>query len=631
MSEHVENNRAFVLEIQGIEPVKSRRKSWGRPAVKRAPLFRQNVDVQITIVDHSTGHEVKKLPSTQVPMVSTHTENGKKVSLAMPTCTVKLEDLLRVPRSSWRKEPPKDWDLLVSIYLEDTSHAREFYEHMAPSDSRLLADPPSRLRTTWHNIRDCPKGVSVQPLSSDDVQLKLGLAVKMSWTSATAESILAGHNRQINKFQYSSPPLQSSGEKKYELTLIYPGPPEKRLTRYDLRCPHDNCSGRSGFALPDDLFMHMSDWHVLLKYTPKKQKVLDGVEYWTIEIETADHKAEQQRASNAAPDPRDIQIIAPSKPFNQRKYLAEGNDEFRKTARREKKNTSASRAVQAAPKATISPRHPNDVQDRTHPELRTYQVPKAPPDVTFFRSISKRPLQEGEYISESDDEVEMEWIQLKKEAQLDTDQNIPEPSKRLVRIFDRHMSDERLADDYHVGDALVRFVRTKSLLLWEDATAVDEFKAKIDELLQDNIISNDVHSACIRLVDEQNPATTSTQARVPLSAALNTLNESSPRKKKGKGKGKARVLSETGQITPQTADGDGDIEMRDATVAPLESTDKPASHLNRCLCGEHALTSRNRPFVVCESVVSIIRTSTLKILANLNRYATVTRSTSTVS
>ena len=613
MSQH-EEAKAFVLEIQGIEPLKLDKSSWGRPARRKLPLFRLDVDIQITIVEHSTGFECKKLPSAQVTMIGTHSENGKKVSLAMSRSTVKLEDLLRVPQSR-RKEEPKDWDLLISIYLQDNNDAKEFFEHVASPDSPLLTDPPTRLRTTWRNILDCPEGVKVHPLStsrnssSTDGQLDFGLATRMFWTSTKASSILAGHNQQLNDsssqaFQYPTPPPQplASNGMDYELTFVYA---DNEIKRHGLKCPYDPCSKRN-FAQLDDLYMHLETWHDLFKHTLKREQVADGVEHWVFECEVAEHRADQQRASNTAPDPRDITLIAPKRPFNQKKYLSEGNDDFQKTARREGKGKIGTR-VPPAPRAAIPPRQPGEVQDRTLPRRRTYRVPKAPPNVTFFRSISKRPLQEGEYISESDDEVEMSWVQQKKDAQMAADPSIPEASKNFLRVFDPYMREERLQDDYHVGDALIRFVRAKATLLWEDKT-VSEFKVKVTKLLEDNIISKDIHIACIAIVDEHTPAARPEggQIRAPLSAALDRLN-GSPRpgrhKRIDKGKGRAK-MSETGQITPQTADSDGDVEMRDSAAAEsVQSAGTPP--FDQCLCGDYAALSRGRALVACESVVSL--------------------------
>jgi hypothetical protein len=612
MSHHEETSKAFVLEIHGIESVHLDKRSWGRPARRKLPMFRIDAEIKIVIMEHTTKDTCKELPPSKVTMIGTRSENGKKVSFAMPKITIKLEELLRV-RGSWRKDTPKDWDLQISIYLQHNNDAEEFFRHMLPSDSSSLTDPPTRLRMTWRNIQECPEGVEVCPLATKmafddtDEQLDFGLATRMYWTSSRAESILASHNQQLNRsssqaFQYPTPPPQPSATKSmdYELTFVYA---DKTVTRFGLKCPFDPCSKRK-FDELDALRMHLEAWHDLFKHKLKKQQVVSGVEYWTFECETAEHRADHQRASNTAPDPRDIQIEAPAKPFNQKKFLDEGNEDFQKTARREKSGKVGARVL--PPRAAILPKHPEEVRERTHPERKTYRVPKAPPDVSFFRSISKRPLQEGEYISESDDEVEMDWVQQKKDAQMDADQNISEASKRFLRIFDPYMREERITDDYHVGDALIRFVRTQAAL-WEEEI-VREFKTKVTELLEDRLISKDVHAACFRIADEHVlPVRRSEggRARVPLSAALDKLNGSPQARRvdKGEGKSKGRAqMTETGQITPQTADSDGDVEMRDAAES-ARATDAPPFDL--CLCGEQVSLSRSRPFVVCESVVSL--------------------------
>lgn len=79
-----------------------------------------------------------------------------------------------------------------------------------------------------------------------------------------------------------------------------------------------------------------------------KSSTVDGVETWQFTSEVSDYHADYKRASNAAPDPREIQMLAPSVPFNQKKYLDESNDDFQKEARLEIASRPVTRSTRSA-------------------------------------------------------------------------------------------------------------------------------------------------------------------------------------------------------------------------------------------------------------------------------------------
>lgn len=137
-----------------------------------------------------------------------------------------------------------------------------------------------------------------------------------------------------------------------------------------------------------------------------------------------------------------------------------------------------------------------------------------------------------------------------------------------------------------------------------------EFKKKIDELLEDNIISSELHAAAIEIVNSQKSAAESLSQRL---AALDVQQKANAAPKANidkKGKGKA-IITETGNLTPVTADSDGDVEMREATVAETpnreENTERdPADPpFDQCYCGQDAATTPvTSGIIICSDVVS---------------------------
>lgn len=572
-----QNDQAFILGIQSliIHDARSRSRSI-RPAIKYHLSFKIKVDIHVAIVDDGASKSATSHTFTfsNVGMIGTHSANGLNLSLEPQTHAFRLAEMLKVPGFPRRKRP-KDWTLQVSIQLSDRDDAAQFYTYLAPSKPFLLGECRTLLSTQPVSIRDC-EGNIVQPLSIEmkhgNEELGLSLGMNISWTNSAAESILETHNRGLSGSQCPTPPPQSPAtfHKEYHLTIVHPG---GAINRRGLKCPIDNC--KDTFQRAEALFLHMESLHSLVKYTTTKddQSPDRKVEYWTINLDVAEYQPERSHAKSAR-DYHDIQVIAPSEPFNEQRFL-EGDDVSQRGVKKKKKGP-----IQVTRRVQLPPRLPNQVQDHTLIQKKTYCVPKAPQGTTFFRSISKRPLQEGEYVSESDDDVSVSWFEQKMCADLAAAQHIPKASQAFLKKYDTHMRHEHLHGTYYLGDALIRFVKSKGTSLCQESL-VKEFKMKIQELLEDDHISKEFHGECVRLIDKQE-------------STARTANKAS--RAIDKGKGKARAPTD-GEFTPAS---DGDIEMRDVA----ERTRPPAPQFNRCLCGQDALKSGGEPYVACEGIVS---------------------------
>jgi hypothetical protein len=331
-------------------------------------------------------------------------------------------------------------------------------------------------------------------------------------------------------------------------------------------------------------------------------------------------------------------MIPPPEPFNERLYLDEGNNEYQKKSRVNKVYTT-SVAIMGLESNPVPPRRkpPDQVKDIPVKEKRRHPVPEAPAGITFFRSCSRRPLRAGEAISESDDEVDDTWIKLRKSAEFKKDEKIPEPTKHFLKAFDNHMWEEQLHSDLHLGDALIRFVRQQCSWIAQ-ADIFDAFKEKMEELLQDNIISETIHAHCLATVTSaksmateasdiaqrlaqldvhpshedlyRNPSPVRHLASQTLALASAKRNKHAKRTDKGKGKAK---VTDTGHLTPITADSDGDVDTRNQTLnscadAKAGREVKNALPYDKCVCGVDAQASdRNRksPMLACANMVRI--------------------------
>ncbi|KAI0573831.1 hypothetical protein TUN199_08472 [Pyrenophora tritici-repentis] len=521
----------------------------------------------------------------------------REATVEMSAIPISSKDLCADPEQI---APTDSYNMMLSVEFTSRGDAKALYNYLGVETS----DTSTYLSTIYGNILECPRERAILPLKASGKPVGIGLEVSMYWNTMPKESVLAQYNRQLKStikpsISYPTPPLDL--EPRYKLTFIYG---KETLRRSELVCLH--CSKRKALDI-HDLQMHLISWHEYFDYKVTNKGIdEDGVEHWRFQSEVADHRADQrQRASYHADKPCNVQVIAPAQPFDKRRFL-KGDDRFQREARVEK--TKPSPSVSVAPISTSRTRKtPDEVQSRPRRRKKKFPVPEPPKGVTFFRSFSKRPLEPGEEISESDDELDKEWMTQLKHAEFEKDK-IPEAVSRFLKIFDAFMHDEHLHSIFHMGEAIIRFARQHGSTMWQDTT-MSEFTIKLDELLEDDIITKDVHAAAFEIVEAQKPNTDANQ----LSQRLSELDVQQQKRPKLDRKGKGRaILTETGHITPITvaADSDGDIDMGEPSPRiPSakhgdEDTDPP---YDECYCGEDASATPGASGIIACINVDCIR------------------------
>jgi hypothetical protein len=526
--------------------------------------------------------------------------------------------------------------LKISLDLDSQDEAEELFQHL---NTRSVDGCSTRFTTACDNILECPSGRIILPLRDYKGGLDFGLEVSMHWVISKGIPILAAHNTRLTALaqpeSYPSPPPDPDASRSsVKLMFVYAN---ETITRTSLRCPHEGCSRRKPKNI-DDLRMHLDSWHDLIKYQATLSHDDDGNEVWVFESEVADHKSEQ-RASARANEPFDIRNLAPSEPFDEQKYLNEGNDDYQRMSRLEKRHPLYRPALPVPDTIPVPPRQkpPDLVADMPPRDKRKHPVPQAPVGITFLRSMSRRPLRTGEYISESDDEVDDTWITLRKRAELNKDELLADDLKKFLECFDSHMWKEQLRSDIHLGDAIIRFAREKAAWIWQE-DLFSTFMLKINELLEDRLISQEVHASCQEIVQAQSqhaamggaPDLSQRLAELEVKPTLQDAlrEDSSSRhssahekasKKESLGSGPRKVnhksgrarITETGIMTPITADSDGDLEMRDSAF-DTKAVDKDSDHdtagsllYDLCICGSDA--QRSRAHISCTHMVRTIQ------------------------
>ena len=280
------------------------------------------------------------------------------------------------------------------------------------------------------------------------------------------------------------------------------------------------------------------------------------------------------------------------------------DDDFKKAAKVGKLARPAKKKLKTGVSKVASElrlHEPLDVQSRPRRRKKTFIVPQALMGVTFFRSISKRPLQRGEVISESDDELDERWMYRRKHAEIDK-ADLPEASRRFLKVFDDFMHEENLQADMHVGGSIIRFARGRGVQIWRDGI-MWEFVKKLNELLMENVISSAVYWKALETVSEQKvgiqednelsqrqetplgPADYEAKNRPAKEIGFNPEYQTCPSLDRADGmyhsvygtnkdlapqndrKSKDEtIVAETGYLTPINGDLDGDVNMSEASL-----------------------------------------------------------------
>ncbi|KAI4923893.1 hypothetical protein J4E85_008050 [Alternaria conjuncta] len=628
---------SFVLEVHSIRPLNAPESSQNGqsndPARKVRNILRLTTSIKTSIVSSSTMPTCKNPPDQEATL--------RGFDRSEKEASIEVEPIV-IDRESWYTDPTKidDHDIhmiMLSINFETHDNVKDLYDFMGVK----ISDASARLSTSYGNIFDVPQGRITLPLKAAGKQLGIGLEVSMHWIPLKRDSVLTSYNRHLKSSMqppssYPTPPLDM--EPRYKLTFVYGN---DTVERSELMCPH--CSKRKTTDI-DDLKMHLISWHDYFDYQVFLEQVDEhGVEHWRFESEVANYRTEQrQRASDNADEPYDVRVLAPPKPFDRRRFLA-GDNEFERAARlgkatRNARSKLAPSGQQVAPPPRIR-KPPDQVQSRPEREKKKFIVPNPPKGITFFRSLSRRPLQPGEEISESDDELDEEWLYRWKHAEIDK-ANLSESARRFIKLFDDFMHEESLQSDIHVGDAIVRFARECGVRIWRE-NVVGEFTKKLDELLEEDIISKDVHSKALEIVSDQE---TNYQGANELSQRLEQLDvqnqetsgrsarlggyiRSAPKRdRKGKGKAKVPAFDDSfdddladvlgdidrsyhralnGYLTPTTPDPDGDVDMSEAPPhipeqpldTPQDEDDDPPYGL--CYCGQDASATPGSGIITC--------------------------------
>lgn len=136
--------------------------------------------------------------------------------------------------------------------------------------------------------------------------------------------------------------------------------------------------------------------------------------------------------------------------------------------------------------ARIKPRHP---------------VPVVPPGVVLYRSVSKREVQAGELLDESDDDVDQTWLKMRHVQSIKASK-LSAAEKEFHERYDLHMLEERPHRVY-LAASIIRFCRKNGEFLnREEIRRV--FRANLHDLISKELVGYNLIWDCEMLLRRLN-------------------------------------------------------------------------------------------------------------------------------
>ncbi|KAL1311096.1 hypothetical protein AAFC00_001303 [Neodothiora populina] len=421
----------------------------------------------------------------------------------------------------------KDGDFAANVLeltytFDKIEHAEEFEAEIRDGDDTSRPQLNHlELCATWKKLPDCPdvdylmnvsfcRGRDRQPLE------KWRLRADFFWSLPVLSALQRVHGATDPVNNESSMEVDDKSESTtgiepgYSINYIYTGDTSQMRSKTErgFRCTF--CQSTYPLSSFDHLRFHYLTHHEHFHYTVMHGvPQTDGMIQKVIKIDVADPSAEQKQDQFL--DEQEFEWIAPTNPFDMRKYLDEGNRSWVKTTSLVPKKPSpepsqddASAAdLYPTPDASTTPM-PIDVAELTlHvPDLpvkrrKAFKVPDVP-GVTFFRASSKRYVEPDEMLEESDDDIDDSWLDRRianRPMSLGST-----AARRIMLMYNAHMKSEVPLGDRYLPHAIVRFIRKRANVLCRpDMRAA--FETKLHHLELGGQISSEWKNKCVVMLN----------------------------------------------------------------------------------------------------------------------------------
>jgi VEFS-Box of polycomb protein len=472
-------------------------------------------------------------------------------SKTLPTgerwASIKLDSPFEVPIAQLQPDPDRPAPLgeAPSFSMELKLLAANLHDAWPPIDLKRVPAPKVAyfydeadlvrlpiLIAKWPRLPDIPRTPkecllemkAYQTSPSDQTKWveytpKLGIIVDIDWFENPSPLQQAnGETRGASprRSHYSpEPKMEIVGHTEWVFEGLLEKVPVRRYPAYHCPfCPLRHSAKQNQmrrFGGADEFCLHLRNNHSALRweYIPK-YSLTDGSGQIShdgrINIRPCREYDELARGTRGT-DPRELDWIRPKHPLDIEAFLR--GDESWLGKKKRTTNLVASPRHSDAPRSrggdmareVIRRRAPEQIPDIPHRPRRTFPVPAAPGGVQFYRNITKRVLREGEEVSESDDDIDEEWLLQKHADTIDSFTDMTKEEKEFIIRFDRHMLREDIASDLHANEALIRFCRANRRWLRRDDMR-QEFMKKVASLKIQGAVPSKIIWACTEIIND---------------------------------------------------------------------------------------------------------------------------------
>lgn len=420
--------------------------------------------------------------------------------------------------AQWKKTSCGGPVVSFTISFLNSHDATQVLSNIDPEFALGTSPEGCELRASWQKLPVCPSPSRLHRVyrtsKGSAKPLDFGLDFDMAWTEPKDTPLAATNRayREVDSQGYSKRPsimpLVQQDTNTHRITYVYEGGAlqARSIVGSGLRCIFCSSSHQSFKRL----HFHYLASHDHFSYDIVKESDTGSLVEVKIYVHVADKQYE--RASNNVSDEREIHWIRPTRPFDLDAYL-NGTDMW--TAEKAMPRKAGGRAKSptnqfAAPKAQmvtskIHVKAPEEIKELPRKMKRKHSIPELK-GVTFFRTVSKRRVETGEELSESDDDVDVFWQRMAQGTR--SLPNLAGPARDFAALYDEHMHAEDPVGDLYIGDAVLRFTRAHKQQL-AHPELYPEYLKKLSQLRESGLVTENMCRHCIGLLRAQRSEGTS--------------------------------------------------------------------------------------------------------------------------
>ena len=427
----------------------------------------------------------------------------------------------------WKRTTTAKYTMEITVQCMHWDHSADLLSRLEGKESSSYQDTPGNegvLKAIWEHLPECPADSQLMPLRRAQKHKSLELDYKMQaalgWTDRVQNSPLERYNKALtraHKPKHQLPTPSASEDlnkvaKHYVMTYNFRDDLVTRTSTVEgLSCPI--CPDSREHASFDRLQLHCLKYHDHFKFEETQDERSSTVVRKIVWISLGDEPDDSQKALDLDKDEWES-WIAPNRPFNV-SAIFRGDDSWADSGRTRGKGdrnypsrtkAKGQRGRPAKDKEKELPQlqeihsmrkrpAPDDVEDLPERKPKKHRVPDVP-GVNFYRTTSKQLLNPGDYMAESDDDVDESWLEQRQSRSLG-ELGLAGASKDFAKAFNQHLAREQSDSTVLMKEALVRFTRAHQAEL-QDVEWQRLFRTKLNELRADGVIGNDIVAHCLR-------------------------------------------------------------------------------------------------------------------------------------